>query len=180
MILLRDEKICSLAAVLCSGIAAGFDLRSRRIPNLLTGPGFLIALVLHGVIASWNGVGEALLGAAAGFALTLPFFLMGGMGAGDVKLIAVVGCFLGLEPLGPAMLATALYGAGFALVVAQQRGRLRELAVNALELLEHHRTEGLIPHPEINLQSQNGLRIPYAVPIALGCLTVLALQVGRE
>lgn len=167
------------AAVLCSGLAAIFDVRSRRIPNLLTGPTLLLALLAHIIFGGWSGLGSALLAGGIGFAATLVFFLMGGMGAGDVKLMAAAGSLLGLSSLAPAMLATALFGALSGIALALYRGRLREVAVNAVELVGHHRTAGLVPHPEINVRSQTGMRIPFAVPIALGCLTALALQLWR-
>ena len=79
----------------------------------------------------------------------------------------------------PALLASAIFGALCGIVVALARGRLREVAVNAFRLAEHHRTEGLVPHPEINVQSETGLRLPFALPITLGCLAALAAQVWR-
>ncbi len=168
-----------LLAVVCAGVATIFDFRSRRIPNWLTGSTALGALLLHAALGGPNDLGSALLGAALGFGATLLFFLMGGMGAGDVKLMAAVGAVLGFSAMIPALLASAIFGALCGIAVALARGRLREVAANAFRLAEHHRTEGLVPHPEINVQSENGLRLPFALPIALGCLAALAAQLWR-
>ena len=76
--------------------AAASDLAWRRIPNVLVLAGLLLALVLH-----WRlGGGSALLaqgvaGAGVGFLLFLPMYALGGMAAGDVKLVAMAGSFVG-------------------------------------------------------------------------------------
>ena len=74
-----------------------FDLRTRRIPNALTLGGAVgacvYALAFHGV----RGLTMSLAGWAAGLAIFLPFFLLRGLGAGDVKLMACLGAWLGGE-----------------------------------------------------------------------------------
>ena len=71
------------------------DFRSRRIPNVLTFGASAAAVVFSGVTNGWAGLGWALAGWGVGCALFLPWFLLGGMGAGDVKLLAALGAWAG-------------------------------------------------------------------------------------
>ena len=89
-------EILPTAAVLLVGLAAcALDLRSRRIPNALTFGAAAAALVFHTVTAGVSGLQTAAFGWIVGTALFLPFFLLGGMGGGDVKLLAALGAWLG-------------------------------------------------------------------------------------
>jgi prepilin peptidase CpaA len=77
------------------------DCRSRRVPNMLVGAGLCAALaasLLHAGPAHL-GILHALAAAAVGLAALMPFFVLGMMGAGDVKVFAVLGAWCGLQPL---------------------------------------------------------------------------------
>lgn len=77
------------------------DCRSRRVPNALVGAGLVAALaaaLLHAGPARL-GIGEALAAAAVGFAVLMPFFMLGMMGAADVKVFAVLGAWCGMQSL---------------------------------------------------------------------------------
>src|SRR5512136_548273 len=76
-------------------IAAITDVRTRRIPNWLTYPTMGAGLSYHVYANGWQGFLFGLEGLLLGFALLLVFYLLGGMGAGDVKLMAGVGSILG-------------------------------------------------------------------------------------
>lgn len=165
-----------LCACCCASAAAVTDLQSRRIPNWLTGSSFVLALLLHFVQGGARGAGQALLAGVVAGGVMLVFFLAGGMGAGDVKLMAAVGTLTGFHPLGRVMVATALLGALAAIVTATVNGRLRETVGNAATLLAHHHSNGLSAHPELNVHNSSTLRLPYALPIAGGCLAALVLS----
>jgi prepilin peptidase CpaA len=108
-----------------------------------------------------------------GGGLFLLFFLLGGMGAGDVKLMAAVGCLVGLESLSRVLIATVLVGAALAVLLALYRGRLRQTIANVAALAVHYQENGLSPHDELSLENVLTLRMPYAVPIAVGCMVAL-------
>lgn len=84
--------VCALAFVTVLAIT---DLRSHRIPNRLTVPAALIALLVNVGIAGLDGALHSGAGLLTGLAVFLPLFLGGQFGAGDVKGMAVVGAFLG-------------------------------------------------------------------------------------
>lgn len=170
------DIVFSTVALGCTGIACFHDLRTRRIPNRLTLPAALAALLAHFAVGGWAAMGlAAAAGLAAGVAMFL-FFLAGGMGAGDVKLMAAVACFTGLSPLGTLLLTTALAGAAFAVVLAWRHGVVRATLGNTFRLAQHHQHHGLTPDAEHNLRTPGALRMPFALPIAAGCMCTLLLQ----
>ncbi len=174
------QLVYPAAATLCSFAASVTDVKSRRVPNLLTGPAFLFGLMLH---FTWGGWKEMLLAAVAGLicgVVFLLFYLAGGMGAGDVKLIAAVGCIAGLPHIASVLVLTALAGGVMALVLAAMRGRLKETLFNVGAIASHHRTSGLTPHPELNVLNSSTLRLPYALAIAAGCTLTLFFQVSQR
>lgn len=114
-----------LAVSICSLAAAIVDLRTRHVPNVLTG----VAAVV-GVTFALTGLGRigllaALAGCLLGLVLMLPGYLFGATGGGDVKLLAALGTFLGPQRVLFAFLAMAIAGGLMALVIAAHRRRLR-------------------------------------------------------
>jgi hypothetical protein len=63
-----------------------------------------------------------------------------------------------------------------AVSLALLRGQLKQTFLNVISLVSHHRSEGLTPHPEINVLNANTLRLPYALAITAGCALTLYLQ----
>jgi prepilin peptidase CpaA len=166
--------LCVCAWVL---VAASIDLVSRRIPNWLVGSGLLAALAvqlwLHGAAA--GGVAW-LAGAATGFAAFLPFYLLRGMAAGDVKLMMMVGAWLGAGVACYVVLATFIAGGIGAALLAVSRGHLvrlvgnvRAMAFGTLSQLNHRGTS--VPLGRAGAVSIGS--IPYGVAIAAGTLGVL-------
>ncbi len=124
--------ICTLFVLLAASVVT--DLRSHRIPNILLAPALSLALLIH----TMNGGADSLLLASGGFvtglAMFLPFYLVGGLAGGDVKLLAVVGCFIGPWGAVIAGLATMMVGAVFGIVVIAWRRFRPAFAVPALQL----------------------------------------------
>ena len=159
--------------MLCAGIGSITDVRERRIPNLVTGPVIAAGLMLHAICGGWRGLGDSALAGAIAGGIFLIFFLAGGMGAGDVKLMAAVGCFAGTSALPLVVIATAIAGGVFALAIGIYNRRLGETLRNTVALLQHHGRHGLTPHPELTMSNTRMLRLPFALPIAVGCLFTL-------
>lgn len=166
------------AALACAIIASITDLRSRRIPNRLTGPAMLFGLLVHLTFGGPAQLGLSLLAGLIGGGAFLLFFMAGGMGGGDVKLMAAVGCLAGMAYIKDILLSTVLVGAAMAVGLAFYRGKLRETVANVWSIVRHHGSEGLMSHPELNLTNSSTLRLPYALPIAAGCLVALLLASG--
>jgi len=163
------SSILSTALLALVGAAACMDLRSRRIPNLLTASGLCTALVLHG-FGGAAAVAGGLLGAALALLLALPLFAAGGMGGGDTKLLVAVGGFLGPQRLMVAVLVAALAGGVMALGLAWRRRTLLPVLLRTVELARHHATLGRAgPRPTLAPDDPTA-SLPYAVPIAVGVL----------
>ncbi len=96
------------------------------------------------------------------------FFLAGGMGGGDVKLITAVCCLAGLSQTLPILIATALLGGVFAIVLAVGSRQMWQTLRNVSSLVAHHSEEGLSPHPSLNVKNAARLRLPYGIVIAAG------------
>lgn len=161
------------AVVSFAGAACVTDIRDGRIPNALTFGAILVAFVVHALLPQGSGLAHVSWGTLVGLAVFFPFFALGGMGAGDVKLMAAIGAWLG------PMLAvlTALYGAIaggiLAIVVALSKGYLKTALRNVWRLVMHWRVSGLKPVPELTLEQNQGPRLAYAVPIFIGLLVTL-------
>jgi prepilin peptidase CpaA len=154
-------------------LACWFDIRTRRIPNLLTFGGAAVALGYSLVTAGPNGLATSALGWLAGAALFLPFFVLGGMGAGDVKLVACLGAWLGPLTAVYVDLYAAVAGGVMALALALATGYLGQALTNVWLLLAHWRVVGIRPLPELTLEGARGPRLPYAVPIAAGAVAAI-------
>ncbi len=155
-------------ALVCAGIGAFWDVRTRRIPNRLTGPSILAGLILHLVLGSWHSMATAALAGLLGGGAFLVFYLAGGMGAGDVKLMTAVACLAGISYVAEILIATALMGGVFAIILALSRHRLKETLANIGVLVAHHGTSGLRPHSDLNVTNAERLRLPYGLAIAAG------------
>ena len=142
------------------GIAACVDdLRRRQISNWISGLAFASGVVLQTVQHGWRGTGSALLGTLAGAGVFLVFYLLGGMGGGDVKLMAGFGALLGAKHLFEAALWTAGCGGVMALAVIGTR------------MLRDFCSRGKSASGETAASDQSGRRadsIPYAPAIAAG------------
>jgi prepilin peptidase CpaA len=111
-----------------------------------------------------------------GCAVFLPWFLLGGMGAGDVKLLAALGAWLGPEGALWAGLYAGLAGGPLALIVSAARGYLKQSFVNLWCLLTFWRISGVQPMTGLTLRTSESPRLPYAVPIAVGAVVTLWLR----
>lgn len=174
--LLSKELVCPAAASVTALIAAGFDVKSRRIPNFLTGPAILGGLLLHLSFDGWHGLLSSLAAGLLCGSIFLVFYLAGGMGAGDVKLIAAVGALAGLSNSASVLIVTALAGGLMGIAFALLRGQLKSTLFNVGALATHHKRQGLTPHPEINVRNASTLRLPYGLAIAAGSCITLYLQ----
>jgi prepilin peptidase CpaA len=128
--------------------------------------------------AGWSAAGWSIAGCVLGFLLFFPLFALRGMGAGDVKLLAAVGAWLGPSQVLIAALATSIAGGVIALAVAFAYGYLKTAYRNLWMLLTHWRVMGMRPLEDVTLTGTRGPRLAYAVPIAIGTVVTLWLKSG--
>ena len=162
-----------LAVALSGGL---LDLLTRRIPNWLTFPAVAVALAWNGYRGGWRGLLLAVGGLALGLLVFLPFFALGGMGAGDVKLMAAIGAISGPQALLAIFIFTGLLGGIAGLALAAARRRLRGTLANTVRLLAQ--LSRLRWDEARAAAPQASLRLPYGVVIAGGCVLFLLMQAG--
>lgn len=107
-----------------AALATGWDLKTGLIPNRIMFPAMLTGIVLNTYYSGWHGLGTSLAGLALGILLLFIPFAIGGMGAGDVKLLAAIGALNGHVFTFRAFLYGAIAGGIMALGVALAKGRL--------------------------------------------------------
>jgi prepilin peptidase CpaA len=170
------EALFMAGALVVAGIGCMTDVATRRIPNVLTYPVMLAAIVGRTALQGRHGLGIALAGGLVGGGIFLVFFLLHAMGAGDVKLITAIGCLVGPASAMEIVLATAIAGGIFAVLYSLWRGRLRAVLANVIDLIRFHAVAGAEMHPSLNLSNPQAARMPYGVAIAAGVLySVFAL-----
>lgn len=156
--------------------ASVFDWRFRRIPNWVCLSGLILGLGLNTAFFSWTGCGSALLGMALALIIYIPLYCLRGMGAGDVKLMAAVGAMAGPGDWLEIFVVTALAGGLVSLAVILYKRRLGHTILNLSVLTGEllHLRRPAQADPELDVKNSAALRMPHAVPIALGCLIFLA------
>lgn len=151
-------------------LATCTDLRNRRIPNWLVLPFLLAGISVSCWLHGWHGLGQSL----AGFGMALlffgAFFWIGGMGAGDVKLLAAIGAWIGPNQLLVALVMISLVGGAMALCWAIWRGFLLDLFKEAANLCCFWRRRGSHPYERLTLDHPAARKMPYAPAIMIGTL----------
>lgn len=152
-------------------IAAGvLDWRSRRIPNWLTVPGLLSGVAVHTVLNGWHGTVFAILGAGLALVILLPLVALRALGAGDWKLMGVVGAFLGWRLFLFVLLGSILASGIMAVVQMCRAGRVMETLRNVVTLVRGFFAFGLKKHPQISLDNPRLLKLPFGVAVAAATL----------
>ena len=157
--------------------AAVWDIRVRRIPNVLTVLGLAAAFGLRATAGPGAGI-DGVVGAILAFVLCLPFFVLGVLGGGDAKLLMALGAFTGPRDLLMAMLVIASLGGILGAVDALRKGILLPVLYNCGDIIKHWATFGRRGSNR-TLASTGALAIPYGVAIAAGSLVWWFLQVSR-
>lgn len=150
------------------------DIRQHRIPNWLSLSGWLCGLAVGFYTGGWGGFLDAGAGLLLLLSLTLPFFLFGWMGAGDIKLIAAVGAIVGGGHALNVLLGIVLSGLVMSLAVLAWKGELADAfrrygVILGLSVISKRPTYIAPPI------KQQRLILPYAIPIAAGTLITVAM-----
>lgn len=164
-----DKIELHIAALVTIVVAATmFDIRYRRIPNWLVATGTAGALAFHALAPAGSGTLFSLSGMVVGLAAFLPFYVIGVMGAGDVKLMGMVGAFLGAASTFQAALATLVAGGILAVAAAVRMGVMTQLVLNVRSIVGSTvfgTLSGTVPDQK---QMPSIGKMPYALAIAAG------------
>lgn len=172
----------AIALAMLVVFAAIFDLRERIVPNFLTVSGAAAGAGLHLFLGGWAGLKFSLLGLCLGFGIFLPLFMLRGMGGGDVKLMAAIGAMAGASNTFVIFILTALLGGVLAIALLLVKGGMRK-ALRNIGFILGRLTRGKAPHverPDLDIERSNSLKLPYAIPMALGTLLFLFASTAQR
>ncbi len=163
----------SLALLLIAAVWR--DLRWHRIDNGIVLGGIVVALTLHAIATGIPGIASSLAGLAVGLLLLLPFYARGGMAAGDVKLMAAAGAFLGPVDAAWATGWSLIAGGVIAFAILLQGDGLRRGVLStSRQFFDYAMARVWVPAPAGSAAAR---RFPYAAAIAIGCMTVALWRV---
>jgi len=152
-------------------VAAVFDVRTHRIPNWLVLLGAITCIagqMIQPALLDF-GIAGALKGSAVGFALLLPLYLVRATGAGDVKLMAMVGAYLGPWGIASAAILSFIAGGVLALAVVLAKGALGQLFANLRTMLFGTLLNAMTTgKTTITAPAASVGKLPYGVAIAIG------------
>lgn len=172
---MNDLRLPILVIYAASGLATLTDLRRFRVSNALTLPLLLTGLIYHALIEGWPGLGQSLAGAGFGLAALMLPYAAGGMGAGDVKFLSAVGAWLGLPMTYHVLIASAIAGGLYALILTIATGRLRETWMRFQSLATRKPT---LPEDSVaRVVTEPNRRqrlVPFAAMVALGLVATIA------
>jgi prepilin peptidase CpaA len=157
-------------------VAAVIDGWALKVPNWLTYPLILSGWVYSTWAFGWEGLGWSMVGTLIGLALLLPAYAVGGMGAGDVKLLAGVGAWIHMSHTLYAFGISAVVGALLAILMVLYRRSWKhhfaQFRVILSELLTIRDPQKL---SEIAAERKPSmLLLPYGIPIAIGTIAYFA------
>jgi prepilin peptidase CpaA len=178
----------NMVAGCAAGAAAVVDVRKYRVPNRLTLPLLPLGVAYHSIAGGVDGLQTSLLGAAFGFASLILAYAIGILGAGDVKLVAAVGAWLGFGATIGVVVVAALSAVVYSFVTSLFRGvTWRDGAWKAIRdnftvwlvqvqvVLRHFIPDERVESVVANKDSQRSHRlVPFAAMVAVGCVVVLA------
>ena len=157
-------------------VAAVIDGIKLKVPNWITLPMIASGWIFNLAIGGWAGLGWSLVGTAVGLALLLPAYAIGGMGAGDVKLLAGVGAWVQAEATFYAFCWSAIIGGVIAVAMVLARNGWRKHKDQFLMIFTEVLTIG--SPSELSAiaaeRKSSMMLLPYGIPIAIGTIAYFA------
>jgi prepilin peptidase CpaA len=169
-----------ILTIITMGISVAEDLRRQKIPNLVTFPSMVLALVYHSITGGLDGFFFSSGGLALGIGFFIIPYLLGGMGAGDAKLMGAAGAIIGPEDICMASIIVYLAGGLYGAILLAMHPKY---AISFLKRLWTTiktfflTTQFIIIPPDKN-EKQPVLR--FAIPIAVGTLSYFFMKTALE
>ena len=174
--LINNWHVKTVSAILI--LAAWIDGRELKVPNWITLPMILSGLVYSTCVGGLSGLGAGVLGMCVGLLTLLPLHAVGGMGAGDVKLMAGVGAWMGWEITFAAFCVSTVIGAVMAVVMVLSKRRMKHHYENFLLIL----SEWMVIRNPYELsriaakRKHSMMLLPYGIPICIGTIGYFLYQ----
>jgi prepilin peptidase CpaA len=160
-------------------IAAVTDVWKFKVYNLLTLPLLASGLLYHATHGGAAALAGSVVGALAGFGIMIVLYVMGGMGAGDVKFVTALGAWLGLPLTLYVIIAGSIAAGAYAVILMVTAVPLRETLLNIqilwlrLACLGRHLGSEDRVETEVKRSDRRRRLIPFSAMIALGLIATL-------
>jgi len=155
------------------------DARTRRIPNVLSATAMLAGLGLNAAYFGVNGLAVSVAGMLAAAAVLLPTFALGGIGAGDVKMMGAIGALLGAQIALAALGLGMILGGLIMLAHLARRGRLREKLGATWAMVAAASLARSVEPLRAPAADPDAVALPYSVPLGLGTVVVMVFLGNR-
>jgi len=155
------------------------DVRTLRIPNLLTVPAILTGFALNAACYGTDGFTASLAGFGLAIALLFAPFALGGVGAGDVKMMGAVGALLGPRLLVPSLMVGMILGGVIAAIRLAGSSRLREKLGDTWRMVANAVLARSLDPLKAPASDPNRVVLPYSLPLGLGTAGVIALSMAK-
>jgi len=160
--------------VVVVAVCVAFDVQTRRIPNAVNGAALALGLLLNWLYGGSAGLVASFTGALLPLVLLLLPFALGGIGGGDVKMMAALGALVGPRLALWGLVLGMIIGGGIMIVHLGRLGRLREKLRATGSMLAVAATTGSVDALRVPSAATGAVALPYSVPLGLGTLIVLA------
>lgn len=169
-----DRVVLVFTLILIIIPAVIFDIRSRRIPNLLPLAGIILGFGVNVYFKGLSGAADAGIGLLLAFGISVPFWFPGWAGAGDVKLVTAVGAVVGKTLVLPVLAGIAIAGGAVALVyVIALKIQQEPLYVIMASSIFSAKPDGASEKVDDAVGPVVRKGIPYAIPVAIGSLAAI-------
>jgi len=173
---------CILLLLLC--MAAYQDICSYRIGNMLVISGAILGVLLNVFLPTGISLYQSLAGWGVGLLLLLPLYLLRAMGAGDVKLMAMVGAFMGPQAIMVTLLYVLVAGGVLSVCFAMYRGVFKKLFTSTRIILSEFMNKQFTPKSKhlpkassfTGITQDETAKMPYGLAIAVGTVIFLAVN----
>ena len=153
-------------------VAAVIDGLQLKVPNWITFPMVISGWIYSTAAFGWEGLGWSLVGTVVGLALLMPAYAIGGMGAGDVKLLAGVGAWVGATHTFFAFAATTIVGGVIAVIMvvsrptwSKHRDQFWVIFGEILTIKDPNKLAEIAAERKSSM-----MLLPYGIPIAIGSI----------
>jgi prepilin peptidase CpaA len=149
------------------------DLRARRIPNALSGGALVVGVLLNALYSGWSGALSSLGGVGVMIATLIGPFALGGLGGGDVKMMAAVGAFLGPRLALFGLIAGMALGGVVMVVHLLRVGRLGEKLLSLKNMILSLVLTRSVDALRMQAGDPGTISLPYSIPLGLGTAVVV-------
>jgi len=149
------------------------DVRTRRIPNAISASAIVAGLALNGAAGGLSALGWSLCGGLAMIAILFTPFALGGVGGGDVKMMAAVGAFLGPRLAALSLITGMILGGVVVAVHLARLGILGERVQRLKAMVFAATITGSVEPLRVSPDQEGAISLPYSVPLGIGTVAVV-------